>query len=232
MTQQQEEDLRKNSFIGMVSHELKTPLTSLNSIVQVATKKLKNSDDAWLASAMDKATLQTKKMARLINGFLNISRLESGQLQIDKQPFNISDLLQESVDEARLTDLTYHIKLEACDNIVVYADKDKIASVITNILSNAIKYSPKGSEILVNCRQQQNEVIVDIKDEGIGIRNEDVKKLFERYYRVEDAAVKTISGFGIGLFLSAEIVKRHNGRIWVKSDPGKGSTFYFAIPLE
>ncbi|MBL4675512.1 MAG: PAS domain-containing protein [Mucilaginibacter sp.] len=231
VTLQQEEEQRKNSFIGMVSHELKTPLTSLNSIVQVAAMKLKKSEDPWLAGAMDKATSQTKKMARLIDGFLNISRLESGQLQIVKQPFIIGDLLRESIEEAKLTDLTYNIQLNISDKVVVQADKDKIGSVITNFLGNAIKYSPKGTAIIVNCILQQDEVLVTIEDNGIGIRSEDIEKLFDRYYRVQDTAAKTVSGFGIGLYLSAEIIKHHGGKIGVESVPGLGSKFYFAIPV-
>ena len=118
-----------------------------------------------------------------------------------------------------------------CDPISVHADRDKISSVISNLLSNAVKYSPKQSIILVACQNYENEVIVSVKDEGIGIQPSDADKIFNRYYRVESSNTQHISGFGIGLYLSAEIVQRHGGRIWLESEEGKGSTFFFSLPI-
>ena len=103
--------------------------------------------------------------------------------------------------------------------------------MISNLLSNAVKYSPKGKHIVVNCRQTDNAVQVSVKDEGMGIKNYDLEKLFDRYYRVESKHTAHISGFGIGLYLSAEIIHRHDGKIWADSESGVGSTFYFTLPL-
>ena len=112
-----------------------------------------------------------------------------------------------------------------------YADPDKISSVISNLLSNAAKYSPKNKVIQISCEIAGNEVIIKVKDNGIGIDPGDLDKLFDRFYRVENRETHNIAGFGIGLYLSSEIIKRHNGRIWAESKPGKGSIFSFALPL-
>ncbi len=231
ITEQKMDDIRKNDFIGMVSHELKTPLTSLNAIIQVANSKLKSSTDAFLSGAMEKAFVQVRRMSAMINGFLNVSRLESGKLLIEKSVFDIDQLINEVIDEAQMTVSTHTIKLEPCNPVQINADRDKIGSVISNLISNAVKYSPKVSEITVHCIIKGSNVVVSVQDEGIGIDPQDADKIFDRYYRVQTALTQHVSGFGIGLYLSAEIIQRHGGRIWVKSEPGKGSTFYFELPV-
>jgi signal transduction histidine kinase len=124
-----------------------------------------------------------------------------------------------------------NIEFLPCLSIEVLADREKIEAVMANFLSNAIKYSPKGRKIIVECRVDAEQVIVSVADRGMGIKAEDIPHVFDRFYRVENDNTKDISGFGIGLYLSAEIIKIHGGRIWVESEYGLGSTFYFAIPL-
>ena len=231
ITEKKQDEMRKNDFIGMVSHELKTPLTSLTAIIQVMNTKLKNSEDPFIANAMGKANIQVKKMSNMINGFLNISRLESGKIFIEKNIFEINALILEVIDEIQMTAFMHSISLVPCPPIEVNADRDKIGSVISNLLTNAIKYSPKAQQIIVKCEKIGNAAQVSIKDEGMGIKAEDLDKLFDRYYRVESKHTTHISGFGIGLYLSAEIIQRHGGKIWVESESGVGSTFYFTLPL-
>jgi PAS domain S-box-containing protein len=231
ITEQKQDDIRKSDFISMVSHELKTPLTSLTAIVQIASRKLNNNEDQFLASAMEKANKQVKNMNSMINGFLNISRLESGKIMIEKSTFDIDQLLREMISETQLV-ATQQIEFESCGGLQIYADHDKIRSVVSNLMSNAVKYSPNGKLIKVKCEKTASEVTVSIKDEGIGIKAEDMEKVFVRYYRVETGQTQNISGFGIGLYLSAEIVQRHDGKIWVESESGVGSTFYFSLPLK
>jgi two-component system sensor histidine kinase VicK len=232
ITEQKQDEIRKNDFIGMVSHELKTPLTSLSAIIQVAGKKLLNSQDQFLISAMDKAMVQLKRMSGMINSFLNISRLESGKMLMDKKLFDLEKLILEIIDEAMLTTSTHIIDFKKCGPIEVSADRDKINSVISNLISNAIKYSPQGKEVHVNCLVSDNMVTVSVHDEGMGVKPQDMDKIFDRYYRVQSNYTQNISGFGIGLYLSAEIIKRHHGQIWLQSESGVGSTFYFTLPLK
>lgn len=229
ITEQKRDEVRKNDFIGMVSHELKTPLTSLTAIIQVANIKLENSGDKFLTSAMDKANTQVKKMSSMINGFLNVSRLESGKLHIVKQKFNLEEVLDEVIHETEITISSHPISFEHCGDTQVDADRDKIGSVFTNLISNAVKYSPKGSPIVVKCIAKENYVQVSVQDEGLGVKPADQQKLFDRYYRVNDNQTKHVSGFGIGLYLCAEIIHRHGGKIWVESENNAGSTFNFSL---
>ncbi|MFI5160125.1 MAG: PAS domain S-box protein [Sphingobacteriales bacterium] len=231
ITERKMDDIRKNDFIGMASHELKTPLTSLSAIMQVTQVKLKHSDDAFLAGAMEKANLQVKRMTGMINGFLNISRLEAGKLFIEKETFDLNELLREIFDETNLVVNTHTVTLLTSGGIKVNADRDKINSVVSNLVSNAIKYSPKGKLIEIGSEISGDKVIVHVKDEGMGIKPQHLAQIFDRYYRVETEHTRHISGFGIGLYLSAEIIKRHDGEIWAESESGKGSTFYFSLPL-
>jgi PAS domain S-box-containing protein len=232
ITEKKQEEQRKNDFIGMVSHELKTPLTSLSGIIQVASIKLQNSDDSFLAVAMKRANLQVRRMTGMINGFLNISRLEAGKMSIERQVFDIGDLLREIADETNMLISTHTISVTGPEKVKVNADPDKISSVISNLLSNAVKYSPKGKPVKIDYGVSGKIVIVRVKDRGIGIKPQDIEKVFDRYYRVETSRSQHISGFGIGLYLSAEIVKRHHGKIWVESKKGTGSTFYFTLPVK
>lgn len=229
ITERKLDELRKNDFIGMVSHELKTPLTAINGFVQVLQRKSKIDDDQYAHNALEKTQIQIRKMTAMINGFLNVSRLESGKLMIDKTSFRLDQLLQETVDETFISPSTHEIIFAQSCEVSIYADRDKIGSVVSNLLSNAHKYSSNGSSIEINCEIKDHEVIVSVKDQGIGISSDDAKKLFDRYYRVQSN--HTISGFGIGLYLSAEIIQRHNGKIWVESNEDVGSTFYFSLPL-
>ncbi len=232
VTEQRRDEQRKNDFIGMVSHELKTPLTSLTAIVQVLNSKLKNSEDSFISGALDKANIQVRKMSSMINGFLNISRLESGKIHLDKRDFSLETLIENMIAETQFSSPGYFISLSPCNPISVNADPDKIGSVISNLLSNAVKYSPKGTRIEVSCMIKGNGVEISVHDEGIGVKADDVKHLFDRYYRVDNPNYSHISGFGIGLYLSSEIIRQHKGEIWVESVPGEGSTFYFSIPLK
>lgn len=231
ITEQKQDEQRKNDFISMVSHELKTPLTSLTAYVQIMQTKLARQEEVFVASLLDKMNIQLKKMSAMINGFLNVSRLESGKIQLNKSDFNLAELVNEMVEETRIISSSHHINFLPCDPLPIYADQIKIGSVISNLLSNAIKYSPNVKAIAVSCEIVGPAAQISVTDQGMGIKEQDLEKLFDRFYRVDTQSAQTISGFGIGLYLSAEIVHRHDGKIWAESIPGVGSTFYFSIPL-
>jgi signal transduction histidine kinase len=180
---------------------------------------------------MERANMQVKRMTAMINGFLNISRLEAGKIHVEKEPFNLGHLLHEIADEARLIASTHAINLAENGAIEINADRDKISSVISNLISNAVKYSPNSKRVEIGYHISGNSIVVSVKDEGFGINPPDLDKIFDRYYRVETNDTQHISGFGIGSYLSAEIIRRHDGEIWAKSEIGKGSTFFFSLPL-
>jgi signal transduction histidine kinase len=232
ISEQKRDEQRKNDFIGMVSHELKTPLTSLTAILQVLQAKMSKSEETFIPGALERANVQVKKMAKLINGFLNVSRLESGKFMIVKEKFKLDELLDEIISETELTLAQHVIHFDNCDSVQVYADRDKIGSVVSNLMSNAIKYSPGSGIVDVRCRVEGRRAIVSIQDYGMGVKRHEREKLFDRYYRVQGGSANLISGFGIGLYLSAEIIRHHDGEIWVESEYGHGSTFYFSLPLD
>ncbi|HEY9003765.1 MAG TPA: CHASE3 domain-containing protein [Mucilaginibacter sp.] len=231
ITEQKRDEQRKSDFIGMASHELKTPLTSLTALIQVLQQKVKENDQQFMSNALAKANLQTKKMAGLINGFLNVSRLESGKLLIEQHPFELNTLISEMIEEIRLSVSSHTFIFEPVGELTVDADREKIGSVLSNLLSNAVKYSPGAKFVTVKCTRGPEEATVSVHDEGIGINPQDLERLFDRYYRVQSEHTKHISGFGVGLYLSAEIIERHGGAIWAESEKDKGSTFYFTLPL-
>ncbi len=231
ITEQKRDEQRKNDFIGMVSHEMKTPLTSMSGYLQFMQMTALNSHDHSTVSLLEKANKQVSRMTTLINGFLNISRFEAGKIHIDKQRFDMADLVRETEEETASTITTHCIVFAPVEPAFVVADRDKISQVINNFISNAVKYSPANTIINVACITVDGMAEVSVQDKGIGIRPGDLDKLFERYYRVSNTTTQSIAGFGIGLYLCSEIMQRHDGKIWVESNWGEGSTFYFALPV-
>jgi two-component system sensor histidine kinase VicK len=232
ITNEKQNEIRKNDFIGMVSHELKTPLTSLKAYIQVLNARSKKEDNSFAISSLNKVELQINKMSALINGFLNLSRLESGKIHLNLVNFSIDELIKEIIEESSLVMSSHRITFAPCDSFAIKADRDKIGQVITNLISNAVKYSPRGKIVELICKHVGSAVQISVRDEGMGIHPQDKDKLFERFYRVESSHTEHISGFGIGLYLSAEIIQRHGGKIWLESEKGIGSTFYFSLPVE
>ena len=231
VTDQKQDEQRKNDFIAMVSHELKTPLTSMKGYIQVLQAKAKKENLDFANKALDGADRQVGKMTSMINGFLNVARLESGKIMMDFKNTNLAELVKEIVEEY-IPSATGHEFIQNYDGeLSILADWDKLGQVINNLISNALKYSPGNSQILIHCYQKDNCAVFSIKDFGMGIRAMDLPKLFERFYRVENQKTATVAGFGIGLYLSSEIIARHGGKIWAESEFGKSSTFYFSIPL-
>lgn len=230
ITEIKKDEQRKSDFIGMVSHELKTPLTSLNGYLQLLDARTSKYNDNFIATGLGKAKVQVKKMTTMINGFLNVSRLDAGKIHLNKQIFEFTALVKDIIEEVQFTANDHNITFIPCGPVSVFADRDKIGNVITNLLTNAIKYSPAGKDILAQCSVDDNNVILSIKDKGIGIEQQDISKLFDRFYRTDASTASTVLGFGIGLYLSAEIVSSHHGKIWAESELNHGSTFFFSIP--
>jgi PAS domain S-box-containing protein len=231
VTDQKQDEQRKNDFIAMVSHELKTPLTSMKGYIQFMQLKARKEESMFAGKALEGAERQINKMTSMINGFLNLSRLESGKLLLEQQPLEIASLIKEIMDEYSTTVTSHHLTFSCQKGLFVNADRDKLGHVISNLVSNAVKYSPADSRIDVDSYQEENNVIFRVCDEGMGIHGTDLPKLFERFYRAETPQMATVSGFGIGLYLSAEIIARHGGKIWAESKLGIGSVFYFSLPL-
>ncbi|MEE1944565.1 PAS domain S-box protein [Pedobacter sp. KR3-3] len=227
ITEKKQEDQRKNDFMAIVSHELKTPLTSIKTYIQLLQARAKKNPDDFTISALDKADVQIKKMTNMIHDFLNLSRLEEGGMPLNKTKFSLSELLEELIFDARMLFPGHEIALQLDRDSSIFADRDKIGQVMLNLLGNAAKYSGAESLIKVSVETGAGKTKISVSDQGMGIMPADQQKLFERFYRVHALHSSNISGFGIGLYLVSEILKLHNSEIKVQSEPGVGSTFYF-----
>ena len=231
VTEQKQNDLRRSKFIGIVSHELKTPLTALKAYVQMLSNWAKKQKDSFTIGTLSKVEKQVKKMLNMINSLLNLSGAEAGKIHLIKQEFLLDELISEVIEETLFITASHQIVLLPCESIRINADRDKVEQVLVNLLSNAAKYSGNAEPIEMTCALQEHNVTVSIRDHGLGISSQDIEKLFLPHYRVESKETEKIEGFGIGLYLCAEIIQRHNGKIWVESELGKGSTFKFTLPI-
>jgi signal transduction histidine kinase len=179
-------------------------------------------------STIDK---QVIKLNRLMSELLDLSRIDSGKLELKMQSFDLNDLVKETVDDVQQT-TRHQILINNVPDCRLFGDKDRIGQVLLNLLTNAIKYSPKTNSIEVNVYRPSKDIVsISVKDHGIGIDKKDHERIFERFYRVEGKTEQTYPGFGIGLFIASEIVYRHNGTISVESEKSKGSTFTFTLPV-
>lgn len=224
-------DQQKDDFIKMASHELKTPVTTIKGYVQLLLKMNSSGKDPFLASSLLTIDKQIFKLTKLITDLLDVTKIETGSLELKKETFLIADTVREIAEELETTTQTHAISIRQHANPVIYADKDRIAQVFINLFTNAIKYSPKAAEIIVDISQQGNDILISVEDFGIGISQADLTKIFERFYRVAGKDEKTFPGFGIGLFIVNEIINLHSGKIWVESEKEKGSVFYVSLPV-
>lgn len=222
---------RKDEFISMASHELKTPLTSQKLFISTLQNILKNYSDTKPLEITQKIARQTEKLEKLVRDLLDVSKIQAGKLSLDKIPTNLNELARIVVDDVQGTTPQHIIKINGKIDREVYVDKDRITQVFTNLITNAIKYSPREGDIIINLSEENNTCKVSVRDYGIGIDKEHLDKIFKRFFRVEGRDEKTFPGMGVGLYISSKIIDQHNGKIWVESEKGKGTTFYFTLPL-
>lgn len=225
---------RKDEFINIASHELRTPLTSIKAYSQILLKIPSENKFVQIKGYLKKMDYQINNMTQLINSLLNISKIQIGRFEMDKKIFCVDNLVKEVVKDIQATHPKHKLLIKNFlkNNCNIYADKNYITQVIVNLLVNAIKYSPGKSRIIIEMRIiKEKTVEVSIKDYGIGITKEEKNKIFDKYYRVASEKESTVSGLGIGLYISKQIIKSHAGRISVISTKGKGSTFSFYLPV-
>ena len=230
-TQKQLQQYRDN-FLGIASHELKTPVTTIKTYAQLLEMTLKQCGTPDSMHMIKRMNSQVDKLTRLINELLDITKLQAGKLQFSDKIFCFNTLIEEVVDELQHTTATHTIIKHLSDVGNVYGDRERISQVVTNLLTNAIKYSPNAEKIIVYTSLHNKDVMLCVEDFGIGIPEQNRQKVFEQYYRVNGKAHHTIPGLGLGLFISSEIIKRVGGKIWVRSEEGEGSTFCFTVPKD
>lgn len=223
------QDQKKDEFISIASHELKTPLTSVKAYIQLLQNML-SARGGEEVKYIGKANEGIEKLHNLISELLDVSRIQAGKLQLNITEFNFDELVDSCIESIGHISEFHNVQKHGNANVMVNGDRNRIEQVLMNYLTNAAKYSPKYDKIIVNVSHDQNEIRVGVTDFGIGISKEKQSRIFERFYRVEDKN-HSFPGLGIGLYISAEIIKRHNGRVWVDSEEEKGSTFFFTLPV-
>ena len=259
ITSHKQIDKLKDEFVSIVSHELRTPLTAIKGYTQHLIRRierrlrehrqLQQSQQAQAApggllaqaaaeppESYDLRSLnivqsQTEHLERLVSDILDLSRVQQGELRLQYSSFYLADILAECVRQGQISAEQHAITLDiAVYDSRVVADKARIGQVIGNILDNAIKFSPQGGQVVVKLQERDNDYLVSISDQGIGVNPEHFDHIFERFYRVRNSASRQYSGIGMGLYIAKVIVEAHGGRVWLTSSLGTGSTFYFTLP--
>ncbi|KAA9035894.1 PAS domain S-box protein [Ginsengibacter hankyongi] len=219
----------KDDFMAMASHELKTPLTVIKANLQILEHKMGHDSNL---NFVHHTLKQVNKLSDLITNLLDITKIQAGKLELNFAEFDINTLLRDIIENIQQTTSQHKIIFkEAKQPMLTNGDEERIGQVIVNILTNAIKYSPGSTDIFVEAYKKNNNIIVSIQDNGIGIEQTDLENIFTRFYRASGIA-STFAGSGIGLYISSEIVKKHGGEIWADSEPDKGSVFYFSLPVK
>jgi len=227
---QKEAVRRKDEFISIASHELKTPLTTIKAYVQLLDRNIGAEDPTRMY--VERTLVQVQKLDNLIVDLLDLSKIESGRLKFNKKPFSLEGVLADAVEMIRQTYPAYTIVRKGTADVELFGDETRIEQVIINYLTNAVKYSPDHKEVQIEAGvESDGQVCVRVKDYGIGIRKDHQSDIFGKFYRVEESANR-FQGLGIGLYICAEIIRRHEGQYGVESEPGQGSTFYFTVPLK
>lgn len=219
---------QKDDFISVASHELKTPITSLKAAIQLLDR-IKDNPGERLPKLIEQANRSMDKVSNLIEELLNASKITSGQMQLNSATFNLVSVVTDSYQHIAAKDKA-KIKLTGSSSLMVNGDPVRIEQVVVNFINNAIKYAPESQQILIQIESNSDVAKLSVSDSGQGIISEKLPHLFDRYYRVDDNG-QQYSGLGLGLYICAEIIKKHDGEIGATSKLGEGSTFWFTLPL-
>ena len=230
LTEKMEFEKRQDSFISTAAHELRTPIASMKlytQIVEAEIKKTKNIRNIKSIVALHK---QLDKIMSLMDYLLDISKIQKGKLELEKVSFDINILIEEIIAAIQIVSKEHVIIQQGKVKAKVYGDRDRFGQVLVNIITNAIKYSPGSTKVIVIGASNKNDTVISVQDFGLGIPKEEKSAIFGRFYRAGSALDHKIEGIGLGLYVAQQIVEAHDGRMWVESVEGKGSTFYFSIP--
>lgn len=220
----------RDEFISIASHEIKTPLTSIKGFVQLIRRRVKAVDAPRVHEYVDKIESQVSRLTKLITDLLDVTRIESGKLIYSFEELDLVEIVDDVCEVCQAANPSHRIINEFHAPVLVVGDKERLTQVLMNLITNAIKYSPTADQVIVTITESVNQVMVSVQDFGAGISEEAQLKIFQRYYRVQTNELDTLPSLGLGLYLSAEIIKAHRGEIQVESEVGKGSVFSFTLP--
>lgn len=232
ITERRELEKRKDDFVALASHELKTPITSIKMYTQVLEKQFINKGNMTTAKFFSNMDQQLNRLTELIYTLLDVSRVREGKIEYKKEKFPIDDLIKEIIMEFHGTFKTHKIMLDGQTRQKIIADKNRIRQVIINLINNAIKYSPKADKVIINTKKETKNIVVKVQDFGIGIPKAQQDRIFDRFYQVDNLKAKTYPGLGLGLYIAKEVIENHQGKLWLKSQEHKGSSFYFSLPIK
>jgi signal transduction histidine kinase len=232
ITKFKEAEEAKSTFISVISHELRTPVSLMKGYASTLRREDAEWDRDTVLNGLQVIEEEADKLAKLIDNLLDVTRLQAGTIKMKFSPVQI-DRLAERVAERFQTQTELHTIRTSfpADLPPVYADEGRIEQVLANLLSNALKYSPEGGEVVISGEVVKNRLQVSVSDEGIGMSVDQQERVFERFYRVDNALSRETQGAGLGLYIVRSIVEAHGGTIWLESEPGQGTTFTFTLPL-
>jgi PAS domain S-box-containing protein len=232
ITEQKQQERQKDDFLSMASHELKTPVTTIKAYGQIAESMLEEKGDVETLDIINRMNTQVNRLTTLIGNLLDFTKIQKGKLMYNEAFFDFNELVKEVIDDMQKTSYTHEIINNSGKTVTIFGDKDKLSQVLNNLISNAIKYSPKADRILVSTELQKDGIELSVQDFGIGILAESQQNVFQQFYRVTGDNQSTFPGLGIGLYICSEIITMHGGKIWVESTVDKGSTFYSWLPFD
>lgn len=233
VTEERTADLLKDEFLSLAAHELKTPITSLKAYAQLLRRRpLQELTPKLIENALTTIDRQASQLTVLVNDLLDVSRAETGHLELHLEDIDVTDTVRRATEQIADTNTDHRVEMPAAEAIAVRADPLRIEQVAVNLLTNAVKYSPDGGCVTVTVRRDGSEAVTRVSDEGIGIPQEKLAHIFDRFYQAHATSRYSYGGMGIGLYICKQIINRHHGRMWVESEEGKGSAFYFSLPVK
>jgi PAS domain S-box-containing protein len=230
ITMSKEMEKEREDTLGFVTHELRNPLTNLLLSNELMTEAIKENDLSQVKSILERFERSVQRMNKMISGLSESTKIHSGVFQLEISRFDFGNMVKEAIETTESLHPSFRIIVKGDTNFSVAGDRYRIIQVITNYLSNAIKYSNENKEVTLEVNRNNQSVTVAVNDKGIGISKESLPYIFERFFRVKKT--RKIEGIGLGLYLCKQIIHAHKGDVWVESEENKGTTFYFSIPLQ
>jgi len=232
ITERKKLDHLKDEFIGLVSHELRSPLTVIMGAINTALSEGERLSPEETRQLLQDAAWEAESLSHLLGNLFELARVQADRLFLYLEPVNIENVAKDIVERIRQQSSAHQFVIDFPKRLPkVRADQLRVERILYNLLENAVKYSPPGGEIRVFAKQESERLVTGVSDQGIGISLHDQAKLFGPFQRLEDSRLDGVKGAGLGLLVCRRLVEAHGGRIWVESEPGRGSSFFFTLPL-
>jgi PAS domain S-box-containing protein len=232
ITERKRLDQLKDEFIGLVSHELRSPLTVITGAVNTALTEGERLSPEETRQLLQDAALEAEALSHMLNNLLELSRMQANRLFLHAEVINVGKVIQSAIEEIKRQSSAHQFVVDLPRKLPqVEADELRLERILYNLLENAVKYSPQGGEIRVLAKPEEKHLVIAVSDQGVGISRSDQAQLFAPFQRIENSKLDGVKGAGLGLLVCRRLVEAHGGRIWVESEPGRGATFFFTMPL-